>query len=100
MKKSQEIMLFLFLFHLTLDSFKRNQWQNQDRPLVVTLRQKCPYSELFWSVFSRIRTEYGEILRISSYSVRMRENTDQNNCKYGYFLRSANHWKIINIWKQ
>ena len=32
---------------------------------------------LFWSVFSRIRTEYGEILRISQYSVRMQENTDQ-----------------------
>ena len=31
----------------------------------------------FWSVFSRIRTEYGEILRMSPYSVRMRENTDQ-----------------------
>ena len=25
------------------------------------LREKCPYSELFWSAFSRIRTEYGEI---------------------------------------
>ena len=24
--------------------------------------KKCPYSELFWSVFSRIRTEYGEII--------------------------------------
>ena len=24
-------------------------------------REKCPYSGLFWSVFSRIRTEYGEI---------------------------------------
>ena len=22
---------------------------------------QCPYSELFWSAFSRIRTEYGEI---------------------------------------
>ena len=31
----------------------------------------------FWSVFSHIRTEYGEIHRISPYSVRMRENTDQ-----------------------
>ena len=31
----------------------------------------------FWSVFSRIRTEYGEIFRISPYSVRMRKNTDQ-----------------------
>ena len=25
------------------------------------LRKKCPYSELFWSTFSRIRTEYGGI---------------------------------------
>ena len=31
----------------------------------------------FWSVFSHIQTEYGEIIRISPYSVRMRENTDQ-----------------------
>ena len=25
------------------------------------LREKCPNTEFFWSVFSRIRTEYGEI---------------------------------------
>ena len=31
------------------------------------LREKCPYSELFWSPFSRIRTEYREILCISPY---------------------------------
>ena len=43
------------------------------------LRKKCPYSELFWSAFFRIRTEYGEIRGISPYSVRMRENEDQNN---------------------
>ena len=29
-------------------------------------------------------------LRISPYSVRMRENTNQNNSKYGHFLRSEN----------
>ena len=34
------------------------------------------------ALFSRI------ILRISPYSVRMRENTDQNNSEYGGFLRS------------
>ena len=32
------------------------------------LRKKCPYSELFWSAFSRILTEYEEIFRISPYS--------------------------------
>ena len=25
------------------------------------LCKKCPYSELFWSVYSSIQTEYGEI---------------------------------------
>ena len=53
----------------------------------ITLRKKCPYSELFWSAFFphsawiwrdtkyiRIRTLYGEIQSISLYSVRMREN--------------------------
>ena len=33
------------------------------------LREKCPYSELFWSVFSLNQTEYGEIGSISPYSV-------------------------------
>ena len=55
-----------------------------------TLRENFPYSELFWAEFSRIRTEYGEILRISPHSVQMRENVDQNNSKYGHFSCSAN----------
>ena len=42
---------------------------------LYSLCEKCTYSELFWSVFSRIRT------------VRMRKNTDQNNSKYGHFWR-------------
>ena len=36
----------------------------------------------FWFVFSRIRTEYGEILRISLYSIQMRQNTDQQKLRY------------------
>ena len=49
--------------------------------------QYCPHSDVtawsvqiwsfFWSVFSRIRTDNGEIRNISPYSVRMTENTDQ-----------------------
>ena len=39
------------------------------------LRERCPYSELFWSAaFFSIRTEYGEIFCISPYSVRMHKN--------------------------
>ena len=48
--------------------------------------KKCRYSELLWSVFSSIWTEYGEIGRISPYSIRMRENADQNNFEYEPFL--------------
>ena len=55
----------------------------------IPLCEKCPYSEIFGSVFSHIRTEYGEIFRTSPYSVRMRENTDQKNSEYRHFSRSG-----------
>ena len=45
------------------------------------LRKKCRYSEIFWSVFFRIWNEYGEILRICPYSIRMQDNTDQKYSK-------------------
>ena len=54
-----------------------------------TLHEMCPYSKFFWSVFSRIRTEYEERLGISPYSVRMRENADKKNSRYGHFLDSV-----------
>ena len=52
-----------------------------DRPRSLStsnspLRKKRPYSELLWSVFFPIRTEYREIRSISPYSV-------QNAGKYG-----------------
>ena len=53
------------------------------------LREKCTYSELFWSAFSRNQTEYGEIQRISPYLIQMREDADQSNSEYGHFLRST-----------
>ena len=40
-------------------------------------------------MFYGILTEYGETLRISPYSVRMRKNKDQKNFEYGHFSRSA-----------
>ena len=57
------------------------------------LREKCLYSELFWSVFSRIWTEYGEIESFqygyfTEHAVRMRENADYNSSEYRHFLRS------------
>ena len=40
------------------------------------------------NVESRIRTEYGDFLCKSPYSVQMRENMDQKNSEYGHFLHS------------
>ena len=54
----------------------------------VTLRKKCPYSELFWSVFSRIPTEYGNLLHEPPNSAQMLENTDQKYSQYGHFSHS------------
>ena len=56
--------------------------------LQLSQRKKCPYAELFWSIFSHIWAEYGETRSISQYSVRMQENVDQNSSEYGHFLRS------------
>ena len=53
--------------------------------------EKCPYLEFFWSVFCRIWTEYGEILRISPLSVRMRQNKNQKNSVNWHFSRSDMH---------
>ena len=41
----------------------------------------------FWSAFSCIRTEYGDLLRKSSYSVQIQENTDQKNYAFGHFTQ-------------
>ena len=55
---------------------------------------KCTYSELFWSAFYPIWTEYGEIICICPYSVGMRENADQNNSEYVHFSRS-----VVSLWQ-
>ena len=43
----------------------------------------------FWSIFSRIQAQYREILCISPYSVRMRENTDQKKLRI---------WTLLTQW--
>ena len=49
--------------------------------LELLLRKKCLYSELFWSAFSHIRTEYW----VFSPNTK---NVDQNNSEYGHFSRN------------
>ena len=38
--------------------------------------------DFFWSVFSCIRTKYGDLLSKSPYSVRIQENTGQKKTAY------------------
>ena len=49
-------------------------------------RKKCPYLELFWSAFSRIRTNYGEIY--GKMRTRITPNTDT-------FLRSDDECRCL-----
>ena len=65
-------------------------------PTTISLRKKFPYLELFRSKYFHIRTEYGEILHISPYSVRIRENADQNNSECGHFSRSI--FEVVPEW--
>ena len=48
----------------------------------------------------RLHCVKSKILLISPYSVRIRENTDQNNFQYGHFLRSVTVLFIFVILQQ
>ena len=67
---------------LEQEDFEMNSANANLKPCTIMVgSQHCMKSvqilSFFWSVSSRIRIEYGEIFRISPYSARMRENTDQ-----------------------
>ena len=53
----------------------------------TTLPESCQYLEFFWSVFSRIWSEYREMQSNSPYSVQMQKNTDQKSFGFGHFSR-------------
>ena len=77
----------------------------------LTLHEKCLYSDFFWSAFSRIRIEHGDLLCKFSYLDRIRENTDQKNSEFEHLLRSVSwedffhcfhdsycSWNLADIW--
>ena len=55
--------------------------QYQENLVPLRLHEYFPITEFFWSVFSHIRSEYGEKRSISPYSVRIRENTYQKKLR-------------------
>ena len=89
---------------LTLLIKQRNQ-----KSIALTLRKKLriqSYSGPYFPAFGLNRS-----LRISPYSVRMWENTDQNNSEYGHFTRIVvctawfgktvlNQLNVVIIWFQ
>ena len=70
--------IFKLSFSLKLSSLHTLQFR--------TLHRKFPYLELFWFAVSCIR--------ISPYSVQMRENMDQNNSEYGHFSRNGKDFDL------
>ena len=49
----------------------------------VLQREKCPYPEFFWSVFSRIWTEYGKILTLFTHFSLFHYGTNLNQLRNG-----------------
>ena len=65
-----EVIMHNFILTLLLDVnyFDKKLYQ-KCLTMKLSRRKKWPYSELFWSVFSHIRTECGKIRSISPYPV-------------------------------
>ena len=61
------------------------------RRVLTSVLGMCPNKEFLPVRFfvSCIRTEYGDLLRKSPYSVQMQENTEHRNSAFGHFSRSA-----------
>ena len=69
--------------------------------LIIFCKWHCVKSvsirSFFWSVFSRIRIEYGHLLCKTPYSIQIRENIAQKNSVFGHFSRSVSF--RINIYE-
>ena len=66
----------------------------------ISLREKCLCPELFWSVFSHIRAEYGKM------RIRITPNTDTFNAMYFYLKEiltlnglTKTYLTTIQLWK-
>ena len=70
---------------------KRNT--NRKHKYCVKSVRVWSYSGPYFPAFGLNTERYG----VSPYSVRMRENTDQNNSEYGHFLHSEKSQKKSNL---
>ena len=71
-----------YIFYNKPFKVERQMFKDKPTPLLaIHCVKSVQIRRFFWPVFSRIRTEYGEILRIFPYSVRMRENKNQKKLR-------------------
>ena len=71
--------------------FWRYRWEVGKKSSDKFCMKSAPVRGFIWSVFSRIRTKYGDILRKFPYSVRIRENMDQKKlCVSSLFTQWRN----------
>ena len=69
--------------------------QKREHSITEPLSEKCPNTELFWSVFSCIRAEYEVNLRIQSEYRKVRT---RKNSVFEHFSRSERLWlKILRM---
>ena len=86
--KTSKMVFFAKLVNtLELLKFLQNSPSNMFQRVLktpLTLNENCSYFEFFWSVFSCIQIEYGELLCKSQNAFHIRGNTHHKNSKYGY----------------
>ena len=83
-------------FHKTVLPEAISQKTTPSLFLNPSLHELYPYTQFFWSVFSHIWTEYGEILPISPYSVRMRKKirTRKSTITRNFYTVVPCYWSL------
>ena len=85
-----KFVIILLLYVILFDTFNTKITCFVFRFCVIgTLWKVSKYGVFSWSVFSCIWTEYGDLRSKSSYSVQIRENTDQKKLRV---------WTLFTQW--
>ena len=85
LKNANILLMLLAKFHFfafSLSLFLYIHKKTTEALLGIHCVKSVQIWSFFWSVFSRICTEYGEIRSTSLYSVQMRKNTNQKKTPY------------------
>ena len=81
--------------YLNWKNMRRKRQMNNLGKCVSHCMKSVQIRSFFWSVFSWIRTEYEEILRISQYSARIRKSTDQKKLRIWTLFTQCRGWLLL-----